>query len=198
MLAFHASAAPRWATTRATAMATPDAAAHTSASDHVVPRAAGLTGGLPPLPRRQAARSSRRVTAADTIPLRAPSSFHFVCSSPTSQLCPGNGLPQLELTDVTFDEVVNVADVPRAGRVLGSLVRAVRQLRPVLEKVAAEQDGRLVVATLDVDDHPATYRRHDVLAPPTVVLFVDGRPRRRLVGARGRQELLEEIGGDLR
>ena len=48
------------------------------------------------------------------------------------------------------------------------------------------------------DDSPRHYRRHDVLALRTVVLFVDGRPRRRLVGARGRQQLLEEIGDDLR
>ncbi len=63
--------------------------------------------------------------------------------------------------------------------------------------MAAEQDGRLVVATLDVDDHPVTYRRHDVMALPTVLLFVDGQPQRRLVGARGRHQLLEEIAEDL-
>ena len=107
-------------------------------------------------------------------------------------------MPVLELTDATFDEVVNAADVPVLVEFSARWCGPCASFAPVLEKVAAEQDGRLVVATLDVDDHPATYRRHDVLALPTVVLFVDGRPRRRLVGARGRQQLLEEIGDDLR
>ncbi len=103
-------------------------------------------------------------------------------------------MPVLELTDATFDEVVNAADVPVLVEFSARWCGPCASLR----KVAEEQDGRLVVATLDVDDHPATYRRHDVLALPTVVLFVDGRPRRRLVGARSRQRLLKEIGDDLR
>ncbi len=99
----------------------------------------------------------------------------------------------LELTDETFDEVVNASDVPVLVEFSARWRGPCARFAPVLERVAEEEQGRLVVATLDVDDHPVTYRRHDVMAIPTVVLFVDGQPRRRLVGARGRHQLLEEI-----
>ncbi|MDQ3640309.1 MAG: hypothetical protein M3450_02260 [Actinomycetota bacterium] len=76
VLAFHASAAPRWAIRRVTAMATPEATAQMSASDHRVLGEAGLVGGSPPIVRRQQARSSARVAEPAATPLSDPTAFH--------------------------------------------------------------------------------------------------------------------------
>lgn len=75
-MTFHASAAPRWATSRVTAMATPDDAAQIKASDHPVLGEAGLVGGSPPFVRRHAARSNARVAEPAATPLKEPTAFH--------------------------------------------------------------------------------------------------------------------------
>src|SRR4029079_16857532 len=76
VFAFHAAAAPRCATRRLTASATPDDAAQLSASGHEVRRAAGLTGGSPPFTPRHAPRSARRVSAPAAAPAAIAVAFH--------------------------------------------------------------------------------------------------------------------------
>lgn len=51
----------------------------------------------------------------------------------------------------------------------------------------------MVRASIDVDDNPATTRRDEVMSMPTLILFRDGEPACRLVGARGKQHLLQEL-----
>jgi thioredoxin 1 len=66
-------------------------------------------------------------------------------------------------------------------------------LAPILEELAADENGRLIVATVDVDSSPAVTNRHGVLATPTLLLFIDGEPRRRMVGARSKAQLRRDL-----
>jgi thioredoxin 1 len=49
------------------------------------------------------------------------------------------------------------------------------------------------VVKLDVDENPAVTRRFDVMSMPTLILFKDGKPEKRMVGARGKHHLLDEL-----
>ncbi len=66
-------------------------------------------------------------------------------------------------------------------------------IAPVLEEIAAEQAGKVRVAKLNVDDNPDAARRYDVMSIPTLIIFKDGEPQKRLVGAKGKGQLLEEL-----
>ena len=68
-----------------------------------------------------------------------------------------------------------------------------RMVAPVLEEIATEQDGRLRVAKLDVDANPNTARDFQVVSIPTMILFKDGQPVKRIVGAKGKAALLREL-----
>ena len=70
-------------------------------------------------------------------------------------------------------------------------------IAPVLEEIAAEKAGVLRVAKIDVDANPATARDYQVVSIPTLILFKNGQPVRRIVGAKGKAALLREIDGDL-
>ncbi|EUA43583.1 thioredoxin [Mycobacterium xenopi 3993] len=59
-------------------------------------------------------------------------------------------------------------------------------MAPVLEEIAAEQAGKLTVAKLDVDANPETARNFQVVSIPTLILFKDGQPVKRIVGAKAR------------
>ena len=68
-----------------------------------------------------------------------------------------------------------------------------RMVAPVLEEIAVEKAGSLTVAKVDVDANPATARDFQVVSIPTLILFKDGQPVKRIVGAKGKAALLREI-----
>ena len=68
-----------------------------------------------------------------------------------------------------------------------------KTVAPTLEEIAAERDGALVVAKLNVDDHPAIAQAFGVMSIPTLILFEDGRETKRLVGARSKQAIDAEL-----
>lgn len=53
--------------------------------------------------------------------------------------------------------------------------------------------GQLTVAKLDVDANPETARDFQVVSIPTMILFKDGQPVKRIVGAKGKAALLREL-----
>jgi thioredoxin 1 len=98
-----------------------------------------------------------------------------------------------ELTDLTFDELTSGTDLPVLVEFSAEWCGPCKMLAPILHELAREQAGSLLVAQIDVDANPETTRRYDVMSMPTLLLFVDGRERKRLVGARGKAHLLQEL-----
>jgi thioredoxin 1 len=67
------------------------------------------------------------------------------------------------------------------------------QLSPVVEDVAAEQAGKLLVAKVDADENPGLVRRYGTLSLPSLLVFVDGVEKARIVGAVPKRRLLTEL-----
>jgi thioredoxin 1 len=68
-----------------------------------------------------------------------------------------------------------------------------KMIAPVLEEIAAEKAGALTVAKIDVDANPGTARDFQVVSIPTLILFKDGQPVKRIVGSKGKAALLREL-----
>lgn len=68
-----------------------------------------------------------------------------------------------------------------------------RMVGPVVEEIAQEQSGKLKVLKLNVDDNPDTARKYKVMSIPTLMVFSGGDERKRIVGARGKSQLLGEV-----
>jgi len=68
-----------------------------------------------------------------------------------------------------------------------------KMIAPILEEIASEQSGSLRVAKVNVDEAPDLARRFEVMSIPTLILFDGGLPAKRLVGAKGKPQLLEEL-----
>ena len=57
-----------------------------------------------------------------------------------------------------------------------------KQLGPVIERVVAEQKGRVVLAKMDTEAHPQIAAQMGIQSIPAVVAFVDGRPADAFMG----------------
>ncbi len=97
------------------------------------------------------------------------------------------------LTDATFDETVAASSEPVLVDFWAEWCGPCKMIAPMLEEIAGEQAGKLRIAKLNVDDNPAAARRFDVMSIPTLIVFKDGEPVKRLVGAKPKGALLEEL-----
>lgn len=62
-----------------------------------------------------------------------------------------------------------------------------------LEDLAGEQSGKLGIAKLNVDENQQTAMTYEVMSIPTMIIFRDGVEKKRLVGARSKQQLEAEL-----
>lgn len=97
------------------------------------------------------------------------------------------------VTDDSFADAVLSSTTPVLVDFWATWCGPCRMVAPVLEEIAAEKAGSLTVAKLDVDANPGTARDFQVVSIPTLILFKDGQPVKRIVGAKGKAALLREL-----
>ena len=96
-------------------------------------------------------------------------------------------------TDAAFAADVLAADTAVLVDFTADWCPPCKMIKPVLERIAAEQAGRLRVVTLDVDENPEVTRRYGVLGMPTLALFVGGELVTTVVGARPQAAILKAL-----
>ena len=101
--------------------------------------------------------------------------------------------PTITLSTTTFDEEINSASTPVLVDFWAEWCGPCKLIAPILDEIASEQEGKLTVAKLNVDDAPDIARRFGVMSIPTMILFDGGEPAKRMVGAKPKAALLGEL-----
>jgi thioredoxin 1 len=68
-----------------------------------------------------------------------------------------------------------------------------KTMMPVVEKIAADYEGKLAVYTVDIDADPEIAARHGVMSVPTMLVMKDGTAVERIVGAVSERDLRKKI-----
>ncbi|GFP18712.1 thioredoxin 1 [Candidatus Hakubella thermalkaliphila] len=104
----------------------------------------------------------------------------------------GNGKP-MEVNDGNFEKEVLDSPTPVLVDFWAAWCGPCRMVAPELEKLAEEESDRLKVAKLNVEDNRVIAARYGISSIPTMILFKDGKEQKRLMGARSKARILEEI-----
>src|SRR5258708_29152151 len=99
----------------------------------------------------------------------------------------------IEVSDASFSTDVLSSDKPVLVDFWATWCGPCKMVAPVLEEIATERGAALTVAKLDVDANPETARDFQVVSIPTLILFKDAQPVKRIVGAKGKAALLREL-----
>jgi thioredoxin 1 len=97
-----------------------------------------------------------------------------------------------EVTDTNFQAEVIESEQPVLVDFWAPWCGPCRVVAPVLEEIAGERDD-LRIVKLNVDENQQTAANFEVLSIPTLILFKNGQPVKKVIGAYPKRKLEAEL-----
>ncbi|MBR6452034.1 MAG: thioredoxin [Lachnospiraceae bacterium] len=102
-------------------------------------------------------------------------------------------MSEITVTAANFKKEVLEADLPVLVDFWATWCGPCRMLGPELEKLAAEQEGKLIVAKVNVDEEEGLAAQFGVMSIPTMILFKNGEKAGTKIGFCKKEEVLEFV-----
>jgi len=99
----------------------------------------------------------------------------------------------IEVNDETFEEKVLNAERPVLVDFSATWCGPCKQLKPIVEALAGEYQGRVDVVHIDVDEARDTSARFGVMSVPTLMFFRDGELADQVAGVVPKEALKQKL-----
>lgn len=97
------------------------------------------------------------------------------------------------LSSTDFDEIVTLSKIPVLVDMYADWCGPCKMMAPVVEEIAEETEGQVLVCKLNVDQAMDIAQKYQVVSIPTFLIFKDGQLSDRIIGATGKEDLLEKL-----
>lgn len=99
----------------------------------------------------------------------------------------------IHVNDGTFDDKVINSSTPILVDFWAEWCGPCKMIAPILDELAGEMDGKLLIGKLDVDENQSTAMAYGVMSIPTLLLFKNGEPVERIVGYQPKAQLVSKL-----
>jgi len=102
-------------------------------------------------------------------------------------------MSDIQLTDKNFIEEVEKAKLPVLVDFWAVWCAPCRIQGPIVEELAEEYKGKVVVGKLDVDQNPQSAGKFNIMSIPTLAIFKNGQLVKTMVGLQDKNSLKVEL-----
>jgi thioredoxin 1 len=103
----------------------------------------------------------------------------------------------VHVSDSSFEQDVLKSNVPVLLDFWAEWCGPCKMIAPILDQIAAEYAGKVVVAKMNVDENPRTPMKFSVRGIPTLILFKNGQLQGQKIGAVRKADVVAFLDSNL-
>jgi thioredoxin 1 len=99
----------------------------------------------------------------------------------------------ININEASFEKAVLQSPVPTIVDFWASWCGPCKMIAPLLDEIAREEEGRVRITKVNIDDEPALMQRYGVRAVPTLLFFKNGELKEQVVGGLPKKAIVDRL-----